>query len=314
MSATLNFNQVPYVSWKGKTFTQITSSIQKNKPLVNNISTNLLVGSTDPRGSIGGIKYSKPLPLKIYRREIATAPVVNCNPRISTSIDEINSPGGYMINPSTSNIGSIGLVNILDPTLPNNTYELPGKCKAMTQNGMCNDVATNALNRVRTSGIVKKNYYTSTKQYLESRCQSFQQNQYNFLRKGDAAAKPGENASLSNKYGANQSASYCRTSAGCVAPVYYKPNNSEFAQQGGVSASSQIARLKYNTITNNGGLFTRAYGPATGNALAYGGSDQTYTIKDKIGFPLTKTPIISKYQPDKVACCIEGPPGRPKPY
>jgi hypothetical protein len=311
MSATLNFNQVPYVSWKGKTFSQITSSIQKNAPLVNNISTDLLVGSTDPEGRKGGVKRSRPLPLKIYRREIATAPVANCNPRISTSIDEINSPGGYLINPATSNFGSIGLVNTLDPTLPNDTYEYPGQCKAMVQNGMCNDVATNARNRVRTSGIVKKNYYTSTKQYLESRCQSFQQNQYNFLRKGNAVAKPGETASLSNQYAANQSTSYCQTSAGCVAPVYYKPSNSEFAQQGGVSSSAQIARVKYNTITNNGAAFTRAFGSATGNALAYGGSDQTYTIKDKIGFPLTKTPVVSKYQPDTVICCISGERKKP---
>jgi hypothetical protein len=314
MSATLNFNQVPYVSWKGKTFNQITSSIQKNRPFTNNLSSNNIIGSVDPRGSKGGVKQSRPLPLKIYRREIATAPITTCNPRTSLSIDEINSPGGYLINPAVSNSSSIGLVNTLDPVLPNTTYEYPGQCKAMVQNGMCQDVATNALNRVRRSGIVKNNYYTSTKQYLESRCQSFQQNQYNFLRKGVATVKPGENASLSNQYAANQSTAYCQTSIGCGMPVYYKPNNSSFAQQGGVSSSSRIARLKYNTITNNGGLYTKAYGPATGNALAYGGSDQTYTIKDKIGFPLNKTPIISKYQPDVVVCCIEGPPGRPKPY
>jgi hypothetical protein len=208
----------------------------------------------------------------------------------------------------------MGLVNVLDITLPNNTYEYPGKCKSMVQDGMCKDVSTNALNRVRTSGIVKKNYYTSTKQYLESRCQSFQQNQYNFLRKGNRAVKPGANASLDNQYAANQSNKYCQTSTDCAMPVYYKPNNSQFAQQGGVSASSFITRLKYDTITNNRVSYSRAYGPATGNALAYGGSDETYTIKDKIGYPVTKTPIISKYQPDNVTCCFEGPPGRPKPY
>jgi hypothetical protein len=202
----------------------------------------------------------------------------------------------------------------MDQVLPNTTYEYPGQCKSMVQNGMCNDIATNARNRVRTSGIVKKNYYTSTKQYLESRCQSFQQNQYNFLRSGDPKVNPGTNASLSNQYAANQSTSYCQTSKNCAMPVYYKPNNPEFAQQGGVSSSARITRLKYDTITNNGGLFTRAYGPATGNALAYGGSTQTYTIKDKIGFPLTKTPVVSKYQPDTVGCCVEGTPGRPKPY
>ena len=43
----------------------------------------------------------------------------------------------------------------------------------------------------------------------------------------------------------------------------YKPNNTPFAQQGGVSSSSRIARLKYNTLNNV---------PVNNNGYVYGGS------------------------------------------
>ena len=42
MSATLNFNPIKYYSWKGKTFSQITTNIQKN---IGTISINTEVRS-----------------------------------------------------------------------------------------------------------------------------------------------------------------------------------------------------------------------------------------------------------------------------
>lgn len=75
----------------------------------------------------------------------------------------------------------------------------------------------------------------------------------------------------------------------------YKPNNPQFAQQGAVSSSNLIVRKKYDTITNVGAKMKAPYGSATANALAYGVSDHQYTIKDKIGFPLKRTPVISKF-------------------
>jgi hypothetical protein len=83
--------------------------------------------------------------------------------------------------------------------------------------------------------------------------------------------------------------------------VVYKPSNPQFASQGGVSASSQIARTKYNAITNNTAIYSKAFGNSVANALAYGVSDTGYTIKNKIGFPLRKTPKFSKYS-DAVIC------------
>jgi hypothetical protein len=84
--------------------------------------------------------------------------------------------------------------------------------------------------------------------------------------------------------------------------VYYKPNNSQYAQQGAVSASSLITRLKYNTITNNSYKYQAAYGMAMANALAYGVPAGGYTIKDKIGYPIKKTPTFSKYSDGFAKC------------
>jgi hypothetical protein len=85
-------------------------------------------------------------------------------------------------------------------------------------------------------------------------------------------------------------------------PLHYKPKNPQFGQQGAVSASSLITRIKYDSITTTAGLYTKSIGSAVANALAYGTKDSTYTLKDKIGYPLKITPIINKYN-GKLSCC-----------
>lgn len=92
-----------------------------------------------------------------------------------------------------------------------------------------------------------------------------------------------------------------------VAPNYvttnYKPNNPQFGQQGAVSSSTLVSRKRYDTITSVGAKMKAPYGTATANALAYGVTDHQYTLKDKIGFPLKKTPVISKYTGEiKIKC------------
>ena len=268
-----------------------TSSIQKNNPAIsqNNI-------------------FLTP-PLKIYRKEIASANIENCNPRISTSIDEMNSPGGYLVNPIPSNAG---ILNTLDINLTTNQTERPGSCSSFTTNGVCLDPGANALNRVRSAGMVRKiinygkitePYCTTSQQYLATRGKLFTQNQYNFLRKGNSISKPGSASSAGNEYAVNVGINYCAENApNSFIPVYYKPNNSQFSQEGGVSSSARLARLKYDTITNNGASYTKAYGSAVGNALSYGVTSDTYTIKDKIGYPNICTPKFSKYSSGFAKC------------
>ena len=77
--------------------------------------------------------------------------------------------------------------------------------------------------------------------------------------------------------------------------VNYKPSNNRFATQGGVSSSDMTVRVKYETITRNVLATSATMGSHVGNAMSYGVSEQPYTLKDRIGYPVNKTPVIDKY-------------------
>jgi hypothetical protein len=452
------------IPWKGKTFNQITSLIQMN--------------SRGDAGTLTPNNYFRALPIKLPRREIVTSENQNslCNPRISSSIDVFDRPGGSIIN-SNVTTNNNGLDNTIDNTLPNNTCEYPGTCLAFTS------PSENAKRRVRSAGMIKRqfdisrgndvSYFVNKKQYLISRSLTFEQNQYNYIRQGNATVKPGDALSSQNIY-SSQGLSHCPryflpvnvtfkyewittdardttttttttayydvvipsgyyliedinnllhitmqknthffinnanktkvfaiyfaynsaynkmelhsltinnenfdttdfskqytpgwdptvfppaineanrvrwivpnnansfkpsveilNNAFCSAvgfspgiytsanpqtqynfrtisnldnvvlsqqapgiqPVFktviYKPSNPQFASQGGVSASSATARARYNTITSNTTVYNNAYGPSVANALAYGVPENGYTIKNKIGYPLRRTP------------------------
>lgn len=483
MSARLNMKKIREFSWKGKTFTEITSLLKKNNTTMNtNFSKN---------------SYFIPRPLKIYRREVVVGNSKNCNLKTSTLIRDFDMPGGTIVNSKASTLN--GLTNTLDINLTENKYERPGTST------VCFSQADNARRRVRSGGMIKRQfditknndtYHTSTNQYLVSRNRTFQQNQYNYIKQGNANVKPGDALSKQNVYSANginhcskyyipnattfqyqwfdipnyyspgvggeignyytvtipagyytveevnavfqqtmtnnfhyfverstnikvfllaiaynnttqlvelQSvktnydifnpvrysfpldntntevltwANYLLSSSydwynystnnypsgynitnwpgfkitanlfstaigfsagnypsniigindvgdqllqgyssnltfsssfkpGLISlyiPIYYKPNNPQFAQQGAVSASSHTSRSRYNSITNNTIKYQQAYGLSVANALAYGVPEGGYTFKDKIGYPLKKTPVFSKYSDGMRTC------------
>jgi len=201
MSARLNMNEIGYFSWKGRTFNQITSIIKKNTVSLNNAKQS----------------YFIPQPLKMYRREIASTTTTSsttnpytCNGRISTSIDLLNMPGGSLTINSGSGTTN-GIINTLDINLTTNKYDIPGTCQTDVKN--CMSQVNNARRRVRSSGIIKKQfhlntnndtaYHTSTNQYLVSRNRTFQQNQYYYIRQGNSNVKPGDALSVQNIYSSN---------------------------------------------------------------------------------------------------------------
>ena len=212
MSHFLNTNEIalahfPIVSWKGKTFTQITSSIKKNS---GNFAGSTVTQPKYKKGKfVGNVtthpNFFLPNPLKIYRREIAnTIDMSNCYQRTSLKIDEIDRPGGSIVNTSVTKIN--GLVNTLDFTLQNNKCEEPGTCSVFLS------PADNARRRCRSSGMIKKkynpannfsSYYTDSKQYLVSRNKTFLQNQYNYIRVGDPLLKPSAGLAAANIYSPN---------------------------------------------------------------------------------------------------------------
>lgn len=195
MSALLNHNERAYYSWKGKTFTQITSTIKQNN--LKNVAGNQIFSAR---------------PLNIYRREIASINPSECNVRPSSTIlGTMDTPGSSIVNSAVTNQAH-GLVNTADFNLTSNLYERPGTCSAITTNGVCFGPEMNARRRVRSSGNIKKNfnvsknndtYYTSASQYMVSRNRTFGQNQYNYIRQGNVSGKPGDAATVQNVYATN---------------------------------------------------------------------------------------------------------------
>lgn len=425
-----------YIHWKGRTFNQIYSFIRKN----NIENTNI-------------INLYSANPLKHYRREIASIETDICNERTSTKIDVLNNPNG---NTQSNSLIQNGLKTILDYNVHNN------EC---TTNSCIFSPAENAKRRVRSSGMLKRkfennntsNYYTSTNEYLVNRNISFQQNQYNYFKKGDSLAKPGTSLASANVYSAQSTvvckkyhigsdvsfdykwidgdtlytvniprgdydindinsllrqkmfdnlhyliigtdvnrndyqylihfgynglteklelqiynasttifsadkysipkqrvdhtldawimpdestyptidlnsdvaelfgfnvgtypvnptflnnisltvSTYTPLIRPLYRPLYYKPNNSQFAQQGAVSSSDLITRKKYNSITNSTVNYRSAFGSSVANALAYGVPSNGYTYKDKIGYPIKLTPTFSRYSPEMKTCSV----------
>jgi hypothetical protein len=283
--------------WKGKTFSQVTSVIQKNKGN-DELSIHMLF---------------RPLPSKIYRKEISS--VTNPLKHVKTTINSMEIPGGNIVNTSSTLCsGNEGTANI--------HYEETKTARACSTG--CDDLLTenqpeyrnskyiqslsqadNARRRVRSSGMTRPRYnnnkngrsenYASSGQYLHSRNKTFKQNQFSNLRIGNENATPGSTSSQENEYSSN-TIQYCDSNSSLTTyvPVYYKPNNSKFAQQGAVDSGSRLLRLKYDTITQGGNAMREAYGPHTANALAYGVPSNGYTIKDKVGYPNKCTPMFPK--------------------
>lgn len=84
--------------------------------------------------------------------------------------------------------------------------------------------------------VLHKNYYTSNQQYLKERCKTYSQNNYSYDKvNGSSAVRP--------------NCTFCNNSSST-----YKPNNESFEQQGAVSASTRLLRLKYNNIQSSANL------------------------------------------------------------
>lgn len=74
---------------------------------------------------------------------------------------------------------------------------------------------------------LKPNYFNSLQTYREKRCTTFDQQSFNFER--------------------NSNGVFYANCSGCK-EVFYKPNNSQFAQQGAVSSSTRLMKLTNDTL------------------------------------------------------------------
>jgi len=187
-------------------------------------------------------------------------------------------------------------------------------------------IACNPENNRIKSGIctLKQSYYETTSGYLQSRCRTAAQ-RLSTTKKADGVYYPSVNDNIPfeflyptnesngpqvyqskncsnpktyNNNTLNQPAnSYCST--------IYKPNNTQFAQQGAVSGSTRLQKLKADTITSNGFSFYSAYGATMANAGNFQGTNASsnYFVKNR-NYPLDGFIHLSKYRENKrLACC-----------
>ena len=175
------------VQWKGKTFIQLVASIRKNDSKSATLSI---------------YQLRKPLPLKIYRKEIGNGP--RCNSRTSVKIADFETPGNNIV--SNASGSAWGLVNTLDIHVTSLSAE-HGKCD--TETACFFSPEYNARRRCRSAGMIPRKfnvdknndtYCTSTNQYLVARNRTIKQNEYHYIRKGDTGLIPGPGLAGSNVY------------------------------------------------------------------------------------------------------------------
>lgn len=144
----------------------------------------------------------------------------------------IDNPGGYVVKQNTPGLGSNTIekecatcegVAIVSSYYPTTTY-LTDNPEPNTQNPkLCCNEERKALRRVLPASTnLRKNYYTTHAQYLQNRCQTYEQRAFNFqspnpvdtaaiinsgnpyiTAKSIKAAKPGSPLALYNTYFAN---------------------------------------------------------------------------------------------------------------
>jgi hypothetical protein len=208
MTTTLD-NSIPVTSTNLRPFT--------NKDLTNDIA----------------YKHGMARPLKHYRLGIINAVTIdpsssdvkylttNINRYVNSSkstplLSLINRPGGVFKSTSNVNFGC-DLVND-----PRDDQLLADCCQA-----------EKALRRVRgASTKLDKTYYQTSQQYRHARCNTIEQKSFQYTNGGNG--KYLANCGADSKKACNE--------------VIYKPNNSQFGTQGGVSSSDRTTRLTLNTI------------------------------------------------------------------
>ena len=164
-------------------------------------------------------------------------------------------------------------------------------------------VPINPVYDKETGEKINKSYSFSTAEYLRSKTRSYKQNLSGAKIDGVDYAKKSDNGCCTvplpyDEKNAERNALNCppETCDGKGRKIIIKPNNQQYFQQGAVSSSSRIERLKYNTVTKNANSFNSAFGAAAANAGRYrADGNGPYFIKSKTQQPQCPKPRYAPY-------------------
>ena len=191
------------------------------------------------------------------------------------------TPGGYTVKQNSANEvnGEDELnkdcktcegVGVTVNYMPNNTY-LTENPEANTQNPIlcCNEQYKAKRRSIYASTNLKKNYYTTTKQYLQNRCKTYQQKSFNFQdnkasvdsalfnagysAKQIAQIKPGTPLSQLNIYDANcypNAEMYESSEIALVSKLLSILLNKGFISQEEISSFEDLNSYNFDTLFN----------------------------------------------------------------
>ena len=185
--------------------------------------------------------------MKLFTKQLKTE-----SSKQSTSIEVLEQPGSSLVVFDDSEGWNVcqsdcsGNKLTLDTNLVNNRGER-FLCECDTS--IFDQInPASVRRRCRSAGMYKKKdgvlqppssqtkapYANTTKEYLSTRGKSFKQNQYHYIKSGNAAVKPGAPGSQNNKYSINDGGSFYCDASGYYVQSEFKPSNYKFSQDGGV--------------------------------------------------------------------------------
>jgi len=165
-------------------------------------------------------------PLKVWRKRL--------NSGTSASNVTLSQLNGTSVTTTTQPITNCVLTEI---------DHIKENCHSKRANGECTAIR-------RSAGNCTKQYCTTTKEYLQKRTMTYDQNQTKGKKLSEYTYTSGQGSESPGVTGVcNQ--------------IVIKPSNRVFQQQGGVSASSRTNKLKYQTVMSNVALANYATARAT---------------------------------------------------
>lgn len=260
----------PYIPWKGESTYSITSSWSKP----------LLKPEDDSYNPFLGPAF-KARPIKHWRKQLV--PAKGSGHSRQRSVPDYPGSSTYLGNKNCQDLdNSISEKSAF--IVENVTYNpLTDKNKGNNETGpngskiciACNPekkpiksgMTEKLINPIHSEAIPKKKYCFSSREYLRSRCKTYDQRITGTKISGINYSKPYNNESLGPQ---SQKATTCNKNckSGKVI-IIKKPNNRQYSVQGAVDSSSRLMRLKLNTLNKAAHSLKKQYGSHAANAAKY---------------------------------------------
>lgn len=272
-------NISPYISWKGASTNSITPSFSK------------------PDLTVSGPRF-KANPIRQWRKQLMPTSING-----SSTGSSSNRRAGIGM-PMDLPGGSTYLGNVTKNTLKvscNNDCSVAGlkeniekydniNCKP-SKNDCYYDASNNRMARITgpwrikpSTTVLSKTYYVDTKDYLRSRCLSFDQkltalpkSNVTYLDASGNLLYPNSTDTVRRTQNCPVRCSSAINSSSCN--TIYKPNNIHYAKQGAVDSSDRLTRLKLNTINKNAASYAAVFGSSASRYL--GMASTPYFLKSK---------------------------------